>query len=190
MKFIKGVGSLKNKDEIIDALKAGDEEVFRIIYESFRDEFTQWAERHYNVSKDVALDFFQESVTNLYINAYTGNMNMHGASIKTYLFSIGKNKLRNYVNFGDRYHLIDDLDEDGNFLNDVIDEDYYDNKNKEKINAVLFNLSEPCKSILEMNYLQGLSLDTIADKMRYKNKKTLKSTKSRCIQYLKNYLKD
>ena len=189
MKFIKGKGALKNKASIIDGLKKGDESVFRAIYDSYRKEFLNWAERHYNVDPDVALDIFQESIANVYINAVTGKLTSNVASIKTYLFAIAKNHLRNYHNYEVKFESIDAIDPEDDAFIEMIDENQLNYENKETVKAVLYNIGHPCKQILEQFYLGGYGLETIAHQLGYSNKNVLKTTKTRCLQYLRNYLK-
>lgn len=62
-----------------------------------------------------------------------------------------------------------------------------------KINVVqqtIDSLGDPCKSILHLNVIQGLSLDTVYDVLDYKSKAALKTTKTRCLKKLRQAIKD
>lgn len=124
-------------------------------------------------------------------NAKEGKLSLLDSGLKTYLFAVGKNVLlkkyrikKKEVSFGDMTSELgtaglDEYDELFNYKNRLID----------KVAEVTNNMNEPCKSILKYFYYENLSMDKIAELMKYKNAETVKSQKVRCMKYLEESLK-
>lgn len=66
----------------------------------------------------------------------------------------------------------------------------YKNKLIDKIAELAISMKEPCKSILKYYYYENLSMDKIAEVMKYKNADTVKSQKLRCMKYLEDSLEN
>ena len=182
---------LKKDKNILENLQKAQEEVFIEIYRKYRDSFISWAAKIYSSDRDTAADCFQDAVIILMNNAKTGKLDHLDAGLKTYLFAIGKNVLLkkfnkhkkelSYGKIPSEYELagIDEYDELFNYKNTLID----------KIAELASNMKEPCKSILKHYYYENLSMDKIAEIMRYKNAETVKSQKVRCMKYLEDSFK-
>lgn len=112
---------------------------------------------------------------------------MNEAGIKTYLYSIGKNKLLADTRKNSKISYQEEIDEDELF--EALEED---NTEKEvrinKIKKLISELGEPCSEILRLFYFNNLSNDEIAEVMKYKNGNTVKNLKYKCIQRIKNQL--
>lgn len=165
------------------------EEVFVDIYRKYRESFISWTAKLYSCESDTASDCFQDAVIILMNNAKTGRLDHLDAGLKTYLFAVGKNVLlkkyskhkyvASYENIPTEYESagIDEFDE-------------MVNKNKliDKVAELTTNMKEPCRSILKYFYYENLSMDKIAELMKYKNAETVKSQKVRCMKYLEDSL--
>lgn len=181
---------MKRDKKILENLRKAQEEVFIEIYRKYRDSFISWVAKIYSCDGDTAADCFQDAVIILMNNAKTGKLDHLDAGLKTYLFAIGKNVLLkkynkqkkevSYKKIPAEYELagINEYDELFNYKNKLID----------KIAELATNMKEPCKSILKHYYYENLSMDTIAEIMRYKNAETVKSQKVRCMKYLEDSL--
>ena len=51
-------------------------------------------------------------------------------------------------------------------------------------------IGEPCKSILELFYFRGFSMEAIAERLQYKNENVVKTQKLRCLTSLKNMVRE
>ena len=79
---------------MIERIKSKDsEQGLKEIYTSYRNEFLLWAVRHHSCTMDEAMDVFQQSVIIFYENIVSGKLTEITTQVKTYIFSIGKNKI-------------------------------------------------------------------------------------------------
>lgn len=169
---------------IIEAIKAGSEKILFNIYETYRNDFVRWAIHNHQISVEEAKDVFQESVIGLYKNVKAGKLETIEVSIKTYLFSIGKNtilnavkrrkiELRAYENFENGI---------GNGIHEHYDHEHLINL----VKRVYRSMGSPCKEILEMFYEKGFDMESIASRIGYKNADVAKKKKYECMSHLES----
>ena len=173
---------------IIDLIKQGDKVALEKIYLENREGFIHFA-RKYNVSEEDAIDIYQDAIIILRENAVNGKIDELQSNISTYLFAIGKYRI--YQNF--RVQSRTELTSDFNLVEENFDFDvnlYGQVLTKEQrlLKKYYGELGDRCKSILNLFYYQGYSLDEIRDILNYSNKTVLKSQKSRCIKQLKDLI--
>ena len=174
---------------IIDLLKKGDKKILEKIYVENREGFINFS-RKYNIEEQDAIDIYQDAIIVLRDNAVSGRIDSLQSNISTYLFAIGKYKI--YHNF--RVRSREDLTEDIDLLQENLDFDVnLDGNgltNEQRLLKKCFGeLGDRCRSILQLFYYQGYTLDEIQEILKYSNKKVLKSQKSRCIRQLKDLVK-
>ncbi len=174
--------------QLIALLKKGDKDVLEDIYTNNKNAFIHFVKR-YSVSNEEILDVYQDAVIALFENASKGNLDHIKCSIKTYLFSIGKNMIFKLLNNNNKTVLIN---------TNIIDEDYnepviiFDDEltiYQIELQKGFRLLGNQCKKILTLFYYNGFTLDEITEKLEYTKKDVLKSQKSRCISKLKSILK-
>ena len=66
------------------------------LYELYKPPFILFAISNYPISKDTAIDIYQESFTAMYQNIRSGKYTERNVSLKTYLFEIGKHHIFKY----------------------------------------------------------------------------------------------
>lgn len=167
---------------IIEAIKAGSEKILFQLYENYRNEFISWAIRNHQVTVEEAKDIFQESVVALYRNVKTGKADTLEASMKTYLFGIGKNIMLNAIKrksielkaFENFNH------EQDNGINDHYHQEHLINLVKRIYKAI----GSPCKEILELYYEKGYDMESVALQVGYKNADVAKKKKYECLKSL------
>ena len=175
---------------LIERIKSKDsEQGLKEIYTSYRNEFLLWAVRHHSCTMDEAMDVFQQSVIIFYENIVSGKLTEITTQVKTYIFSIGKNKilelLRSKKKLAPEFN--DQIYEDSSYVDSEMEEEY-----EEKLKYVesgLGKLGDPCKSILTQYYYHKKSMVEISQIMQYKNSDTVKNLKYKCIQRLRRILK-
>lgn len=84
---------IKEEVDIFAQLQKDPNPVLVKIYREYRKEFLSWAYNNYGAGEDDALDSFQDAMIILYKNVREGKLTDLQSSLKTYLFSIGKNVL-------------------------------------------------------------------------------------------------
>ena len=174
--------------DLIARLREGDDQLFRELYQQYRQEFVEWATGNARLDEDEAVDIFQEAITSLYLNVYSGKLQCLEASLKTYIFAIGRNHIRK------RYHAQRDLELHGSPPEcvdepiNVMDTKYFSDDQAIKAASFVGQMPEPCKSIIQFFYLRNFSMEVIAERLGYKNVKVLKAKKWRCLKQIRNKL--
>lgn len=171
---------------LISRLQRGDKTALEEIYKAYRIGFINWITYAHKCSDDEAVDIFQYSIISFYENVVGGTIEeMNDAGIKTYLYSIGKNKLLadsrklSKISYKEQ---VEDVEME-------IDESADEHESRRKyLERVLSKLGEPCGQILRLFYFNNLSNDEIAEIMKYKNGNTVKNLKYKCIQRIKKEL--
>ncbi len=171
---------------MIQAICGGDQKILAQIYQQHREEFMQWLIKNYRCELGVAKDIYQVSVVVFYDNIVSGKLVQLSSSVKSYLFAIGKNKMREYlrqrqkVNFQTDSLLFDQLEH-----KDEGDEKIEQEKVYEAIEHGLKELGEPCKSLLEAFYYYRMGMDAICERLGYSNSNSAKVAKYKCLGRLR-----
>lgn len=174
----------KMKDsEILIEIKNGNRQALYGLYESYRNDFIQFAQQHYSYNKENAKDIFQESIIAFYENICDGKLTFLTCNIKTYLFSIGKYKLINDLKKTGRmvtYDEVEMINDQTNPFKIMDDNDY----NKKIIKENLEQLTKKEREILKLYYEENRDMDSIAKKLGYKNADVAKKQKYLALKKL------
>ena len=176
-----------NESNIISLLKKGDKTILKEIYTDYKDSFLKYAYR-YSLTEEDLVDIYQDATIALYENAINGKMNNLKCSIKTYLFSIGKNMIYEQMRKHKKAIMVnvdalkDEYNEEVIFDNEVL------NHHQLKLQNGFKRLGEQCKKILTLFYYNGYTLDEITTSLNYTKKDVVKSQKSRCLAKLKSII--
>lgn len=169
-------------------LRRGDRDALEEIYRSYRVSFIKWITYSHKCTKEQAVDIFQYAILSFYENVLEDTVEeINDAGIKTYLYSIGKNKLLSDSRRDSRLSFNEELED--NLLLEEIDDQTQDREGKlEKVRSIIETLQNPCADILKLFYFNNLSNDEIAEVLGYKNGNTVKNLKYKCIQRIKRLL--
>ena len=179
---------LGSNAHLLDKIAGGDRVLLRQIYEEFRSEFGLWITRNYKCDDDMIADIYQQAFTTLYYNIKEGRLTELTSSIKTYLFAIGKNLIRDHYKISSRRKEIMEVAIDTNNIDNKILEQYEQSEMKETVRNLLNTIGEPCKTVLELFYLKGFAMDAIAAEMRYKNEQVAAKRKFICLRQMRELL--
>ena len=175
---------LNQEKVILDSIRNGEKAQLEALYKSHRQEFINWVSGKYSCSTDDAKDAFQFAIITLYENLRSNRITQLNSSIKTYLFAVGKHKILEQKKSSIRFS--HKLNEEITEFEDISkwDNDLYEHS-LQVMQKCLDKLGEPCKSLLQLYYYHGLSMDEIAERMEYKNRMTSKNLKYKCINRLR-----
>ena len=170
---------------IIERIKGGNSETLSEVYKQYRLEFCLWLIKHYHSSMDNALEVYQDTIIAFYENVNNGKLTELSSSLKTYLFSIGKNKYLSLARKSGRSisaeGRLEMITDNGDDLEEVKIKDAQLNL----VEASLKKLSDHCRELLKLYYYDKLSMKDIMDKLDYKNANTAKNQKYKCMQQLR-----
>ena len=179
------------KLKILEDIKKGDSKVIASIYKDYRKEFMIWMNRTYACEEQVAIEIFQESVVILYENVVQGKLEVLSSSLKTYLFSIAKNRYFRRTKEEGKVEFVD--------LKEEYLEEYYtiptiSSEDQEQYMSVaeknLRQLGETCQKILTAFYYHKMNMKDIAENYSLSNADSAKSQKTKCLRKLRKLYKD
>lgn len=174
-------------DQWVSDLKIGKNDWFDELYKDNRAIFLQWVERNHKLSNDEALDIYQNAMIVLFENVKHSKVTNLESSVSTYIFGIAKNLIYKYHRKNELINRHEvRLNEHYNFIALSVEE----SENLQPIvMKKLDQMKEPCKSLLQLFYVEGLKLSLITDKLGYATTDVAKTQKSRCIKKLKEIFK-
>ena len=178
-----------NQGEIIQKIKSGGQTELGLIYEEHREEFLRWLVKEFSCSLDDAKDIYQLTILIFHDNIRLGKLEHLVSSVKTYLFGIGKNIVKENLRKQKRFipiskekwlkeHLID---EPTAKIDDAV---FARAKN------ALSKLGQPCQRLIELFYYEKKSIPEITIAMNYKNPETAKNQKCKCMARLRKLFEE
>jgi RNA polymerase sigma factor (sigma-70 family) len=169
-------------NQIISGIRNGNNNLVKTIYDRYRSEFIGWAYKTYNCNEEDAKEVYQRSFVILYQKIIDREVNHITHSIKSYLFTIGKNLLREESRINNKFSKMPTYD----IADASVDDEELQDK-EEKFNRIeqgLNEMGEPCKTILLMSFFHKKSSEEISRKFGYKNSDTAKNIKYKCFKRL------
>lgn len=175
-------------NSLILRIKQGDRTALEEIYRNFRSGFISWVVSKHGCEKERAKDIYQYAILSFYENVLEGVIeDLTESGIKTYLYSIGKNKLLSEDRRDAKLSFQDEMEEES--IVDDLEEPIFNKEDQvHKLNKIIGELDSPCAEILELFYFNNLSAQEIADYLGYKNGNTVKNLKYKCLQKIKAQL--
>lgn len=176
-----------NRQEWLKRLQSGEEQMLKVLYKHFRNDFVRWVQSKTSCSETEALDIFQDSIVALYHNVQKGTLVNFEKSIRAYLFTIGKYIYYRKSNKKKQIQItsFEDASREVNNLVATPDVSSLKNEQQKLILVLLKKMKEPCKSILELFYYQNYSLKEIAAQLNYGSANVVKVQKVRCMNRLR-----
>jgi RNA polymerase sigma factor (sigma-70 family) len=179
----------KKENQVLEAIKRGDPKVLERLYDEIRQPFIVWAVQFYQCESEDAIEIYQKAYTILYMNVRNEKLTQLTSSVKTYLFSIGKNLFREkFRNKHNRLVNIEDVS-NTNAVKVEVDTDilneYEDTHQKEIVRYLLDQIGDPCKTLLNLMFIKGYSADAVVREMGYSDERVVRKRKSLCLKKLR-----
>jgi len=175
---------LKYSKEFLEDFKSGSSKSFNVVFKDFVDPLFQYCYFRLS-SKEDAEDLVEDIFTKIFKNM--SNFDDSKASLKTWIYTIARNSLIDYVRTKEDHNLELTAEVEDDSLN-------IDDKTDLKINAdtlkfALKNLSEFEKQLVEMRFISDMSYDEISA-VTGKNSGALRVSLSRTLNKLKHIFID
>ena len=179
---------------ILEAIANNEPKVLEQLYNEYRKPFIVWSIQSYQCSEEDAIEIYQKAFTVMYMNVRNGKLTVLTSSLKTYLFSIGKNLFRE--KFRDKHTQYMPLDTQTNheFLSEHIDTSIFDkyqaSHQKEIVRGLLERIGDPCRKLLNLIFIQGIPQKDVVDTMGYSDDRVVRKRKSLCLKQLRQMVSD
>lgn len=177
--------------QLIHEIAHGNNSAFTELYETYRKEFIGYIRKSYKGGEDEIFDLYQDSCVALYDKIRTNKLSAFNLTVKlkTYLFTIGRNKLVDLYrrsDFKGRKSFIENFDYNKDYDSEYLDEC---SEREAIVRQAVKAMTEPCNSILTLYYWEDKSIKEIAEIHNTPNPDATKMQKSRCMSKLKAYIK-
>ncbi len=180
---------MKQTDEqlVIEKIRNGDKKELAVIYKTYQGEFVSWLSNRFKCPEEEAREIYQVTILTFYDNIVGGKLGKLNCSIKTYLFAIGK------------YKMMEQYKANQKFIHNQeasLSENNYDEENHtyerslQHVEKCLSKMDEPARTLLELYYYHGYSMEKIAGMLNYKNAKTAKNLKYKSLVKLRKMFRE
>lgn len=150
------------------------------LYNLYKYPFLSFALKYYPIEEETAEDIYQESFMIMYQNVWEGKFKDRQASLKTYLFEIGKHKICNYL-AKNKLEFIP-----LQTLSSEWAEQNYDTEEwmeaQTIVNQLIDEADDICNQILRLYYWERLKMTDIARQLNYKSEQVAKNKKNSCLR--------
>ena len=177
-----------SEEELLKNIRSGDRVILRKVYNQYRPAFGTWVSKYYGCDQDMAAEIYQRAFITLYYNVKDGKLTDLTSSIKTYLFAIGRNLMRDHYKLTTRRKEIMEVVVDKGAIDNQVLERYEQSDMKETVKDLLQQIGEPCKTVLDLFYLRGYALEAIASEMNYKSEQIAAKRKFICLKQMRQML--
>jgi len=179
---------IEEDEELLSRIRIDADAGLREVYRRYRNPFHAWATSAFLLDESTISDLFQEVVIAFYKNVISKKLHTLDASLKTYLFAIGKYQILNryrqkqkentqYLENFDQLK-ISEWDLNVTYLEEQ-------SSKEEKIVAALGQLGEKCRQLLKLFYFDSLSHQEVAARLGYKSVEVSRSMKRKCMNQLR-----
>ncbi|MFN4253517.1 MAG: RNA polymerase sigma factor [Saprospiraceae bacterium] len=182
--------TLPNPSAELDALRLQPDEAMTRIYREHRTAFIRWAQGWTRLNEPDLADVFQDCCVVLLKNIRTGRLTVLTASVRTYLFGIGKNLLNARLRSAARTTFPGE--ENLRFPADFdlgVEHRMVLNEEEKRLQTALAHLGEPCHRLLRLTFYEGMRSAKIAADMGYASEEVVRTQRKRCLDKLKTMFK-
>ena len=174
---------MKYSKDFIESFKSGSSECFNKVFKDFVDPLYQFCFFRLN-SKEDAEDLVEEILTKVYKNMT--NFDDSKSSIKTWIYSIARNSLIDFIRSKkDNFELSDSIEDESISIDGITETQL----NAESLKQALLQLSDFERELVEMRFISEMSYDEIST-LTGKNPGTLRVSLSRTLDKLKHIFAD
>jgi RNA polymerase sigma-70 factor, ECF subfamily len=153
--------------QVVQSIIEGKREDYEILVNRYYKQITAYLGRLLNFNEGDVQDVLQDTFINAFVNLVTYNPSL---SFSSWLYRIAHNLAVDLIRKKSKYYIIDTNDEivqNQIHHNETIiqksDQDHENTINIERLSSILQRLDIDSRTILTLFYLQGLSLNEIAD---------------------------
>lgn len=170
--------------DFINGIKSNDEKLLKALYQHYYRMIRHYILSNSGTETDVK-DVYHETLL-IVIRTVQKEDFILTSSLSTFIYAISKRLWLKHLNknksFLSAYDSVEPAEED---FEKLLEENIQKENNIQKIQIALQQIGGNCYELLKLFYYQHVSMDTIAQKLRYTNADVAKSQKYKCLQKLK-----
>lgn len=168
--------------EAFDAMKAGNQEGLKVLYERCRDKCVRYAYKHFrtDTSQTEATDLYQEAILILCENVSSGRLVELWVKPDTYLIQVMRNLWRKQQRQLTKALLT--------VPSEMVNENHAD-LIRQKLRRALGKVDEKCRSLLTLRHFDELPYESIVTLTDYTSADAIRNVIVRCRKKLRNLYK-
>ena len=171
----------KQDEDSLSQLKTGDHRHWKRFFDGHLEAFQLFLFKHGSVSRETALDMYQEAIVIMHRNITSGKLDAPlRAGLQTYLFGIGKNLCRrkgsNLLSFPA------DLPD---LPSDPMAEAEDHKHNVTRVKALLARIDEKCRQFLSMIFLEEMPQEDILRHLSIPSSEAFRKRKHDCLKKMR-----
>jgi len=180
----------KSEKDVLLGIREGNSRIMEEVYARHRTEFLNWAIGKFGISQDDALEHYQDTLTIFFEKVIRREILEIESSIKTFLFGIGKNRIRQQFDKESRREKhTEGLSEHFRFLAQHEDAAEVFEVARKTASQLFESIGDLCKEILRLFYYEKKTMQEIASSMGHKSEGVSRTTKKRCLEKLREQVK-
>jgi RNA polymerase sigma-70 factor (ECF subfamily) len=174
---------------LLENIAKNDPKILEKLYNDYRRPFIVWAIQAYRCEEEDAIEIFQKAFTVMYLNVKNKKLVTLTSSLKTYIFSIGKNLFRErFRDKHSQYVAIDETNSNtilADHLDNSILDEYQNAHQREVVRALLHQIGDPCRKLLQFIFIDGMPPKEVITAMGYSDDRVVRKRKSLCLKQLR-----
>ncbi len=162
---------------LLPLISRADSKAFNYLYKKHFNMIRNLVEKNSGTADD-ASDLFQEVLIIIYEKVLDNRLQLT-CSLKTYIYSIARNKWLNKLKAQKRYTSFN------NFESFISIEEETESAPTINLDNLLNEIGEACRKLLILFYYKKRSMQEICKELNYSNADSVKNQKYKCMQRLK-----
>ncbi|WP_372753871.1 RNA polymerase sigma factor [Mariniflexile sp.] len=188
---MKGNNKFKRQSQLIDAIKANESEVLKMLYISNYKKIESLVLKNSGTIED-AKDIYQEAFIVFWKNIKSNTfIPLNETAIQGYLYTIAKNKWMDIVKSSRFRKTLSGFNNQFQLTKIDYDDSFSENSENKKLTTAMeaFRvLGQPCKKLLTTFYFEKKSLKDLSLQLQI-NEASVRNKKYRCMKKLRNIIK-
>ncbi len=170
----------------LDAFRRDPNQGSALLYRLCLPKFLRWAKETSRLQEDDLRDIFQNAVIIMMLNLESGRLSQLVGTLCTYVFGISKNLIQAFRRKNGRTDLPGDLPEDKTGEQESsAEERLIREQEKAQLWGSVEALGEPCRAIIHLTYVEGMTGQEIADVLGYASADVVRQLRKRCLDRLR-----
>ena len=156
------------------------------LYRNCQPKFLRWAKDYSRLQEDDLRDLFQNAVIIMLLNLESGRLAQLTGSLCTYVFGIAKNLIQAFRRKHGRTDLPGELPNENPGDQEITAEErLIKEQDDQRLWSRVDGLGEPCRAIIHLTYVEGMTGQEIADVLGYASADVVRQLRKRCLDRLR-----
>ena len=171
----------------LQTLAAGDDNAWRTLYDDLRSPFRLYFLKHTEWDPEAVGELYQDAMVVLHRKVTSGDLAAPLRSyLRTYLIGVGKMIYRKRGGTGVRWE--EDIPEVA--VPPGVEDRIEQRERAAWVRELLNRMDEKCRDILSKVYLQGFSMEAVAEELQLSGAGSARKRKFDCLQKLRKLMND